>query len=318
MSNDTAHYELTINLNEAKSGAKRILIRKDKRLEVTIPAGVSNGSVVKLRGALQITDGIYGDILIHIEVRKHYRQRVFKTFGFWSLILCIPGIFNNTYGFYNPVPNPIFFMSAVTLGILQFRRHFSKLAIAGFTIGLISLIYFGVMVIQEASIPESPLHVYTNGNRELGGNYRPIELINNSNAKNPSWGELVTFIRKDTTDSNLFIETFYWSYVCSDYAEYLHNNAEAAGIRAAWVGIDFEEGDPGHALNAFQTIDKGLVFIDCTSLDTVAYVEKGKELGHIDLDEAYSPAYSYYGKNKQIWQQIYEPLGTVKEIHIRW
>jgi hypothetical protein len=209
-------------------------------------------------------------------------------------------------------------MSAITLGILQFRQHFSKLAIAGFTIGLVSLIYFGVMVIQEVSIPETPLHVYTNDNRELGGNHKPIELLNSSNAKDPSWDELVVFIQTDTTDSRMYIDTFYWGYVCSDYAQDVHNNAEAAGIRAAWVGIDFEEGEPGHALNAFQTIDKGLVFIDCTSWDTVAYAEKGKELGYIDLDEAYSTEYSYYEENKQIWQLIYPSPGVVEEIHIRW
>ncbi len=226
MSNNTVHYELTINNREAKTGTAKVIVRKSRHLEITIPAGVKTGTLVKLSGALLITDGYYGDILVHIKVRKHYRQRVFKTPGFWSLILCLPGVFaNTTYGGYYPVTNQVFFLAAVILGGWQFRRHVSKLAIAGFTIGLVSLIYFGVMVIQEVSIPETPLHVYTNDNRELGGNHKPIELLNSSNAKDPSWDTLVAFIRADTTDSHLYIDTFYWGYVCTDYAEDVHNNA---------------------------------------------------------------------------------------------
>ena len=312
MSNDTAHCELIINSNEVKSGAKRILIRKDKRLEVTIPAGVSNGTSAKLTGALQITDGVYGDILIHIRVIKE-GQRVFKTPGFWSLILCIPGVF----AFYSVVPNIAFFLAAIVLGIIQFRRHFSKLALVGLTIGVLSLGYYGVMVIQLGLTPEGPSHIYgSHGFRELGGDYRSIELINNTNARNPSWEELMIFVRSDTTDSRPFVETFYWSYVCTDYARDVHNNAEEAGIRAAWVGIDFEEGELGHALNAFHTTDKGLVFVDCTGWDTIAYVKIGEELGYIDLDWALSPEYSYYEDNKDL--SVYQPMGVVRDMQIHW
>lgn len=324
MSNDTVHYELTINLNEAKSGTKRILIRKDKRLEVTIPAGVSNGSVLKLTGALQITDDIYDDIIIHIRVRKHYRKRVFKTFGFWSLILCIPGIFINTeYGGYYPVSNQVFFLTAVILGVLQFRRYVSKYSIAGFALGLAGLVFSGVLMVHILNYPPSPSHIYTVDHwgdevRVTGGDYRPIELVNNPYAENPSYDELLAFIQTETTNEKLFIHTFFWGYICTDYAEDVHNNAEAAGIRAALVVIYFEEDEMGHALNAFETIDKGLVYIDCTSWDTVAYIEKGKEYGCIDLDEVYSTEYSYYEKNKQIWQLIYPSPGIVEEIQINW
>ena len=58
----TAKYQLTINSSEAKGGAKRILVRKGKQLEVNIPAGVKTGSLIKLNNALQITDGCGGNI----------------------------------------------------------------------------------------------------------------------------------------------------------------------------------------------------------------------------------------------------------------
>jgi len=204
------------------------------------------------------------------------------------------------------------FLSAIVLGIIQFRRHFSKLAVAGFTIGIFSLVWLGVLL----GTPESPSHIYAYGIREVGGDGKPIELINNPNAKDPSWDELIMFIQSDPTDSKPYILTFYWGYVCTDYAEDVHNNAEATGIRASWVGIDFADGGPGHALNAFQTTDKGLVFIDCTELDTIAYVKKGKELAYIDLDTDYSPEYSYYEENKQLWP--YPPMGVVEDMQIHW
>jgi curved DNA-binding protein len=63
------HYELTISQGEALQGVKKVLRRRGKRLEVKIPAGVKTGSVVKLRNALRISDGLSGDILIKIIVK---------------------------------------------------------------------------------------------------------------------------------------------------------------------------------------------------------------------------------------------------------
>ena len=66
---NSVRYELAITGEEARLGAKKILARQDKRLEVNIPAGVITGSMVKLSNALQVTDGHPGDILIQIEVK---------------------------------------------------------------------------------------------------------------------------------------------------------------------------------------------------------------------------------------------------------
>ncbi len=60
-------YELTLTAEEARSGTKKILPRKGRRLEVRIPPTVRSGSIVKLNNALQITDGHPGDILIQIK-----------------------------------------------------------------------------------------------------------------------------------------------------------------------------------------------------------------------------------------------------------
>ena len=63
------HYELAIGQGEALQGVTKTLKRGGKRLEVKIPAGVRTGSVVRLRNARQISDGLPGDILIRVIVK---------------------------------------------------------------------------------------------------------------------------------------------------------------------------------------------------------------------------------------------------------
>ena len=129
-----------------------------------------------------------------------------------------------------------------------------------------------------------------------------VRLINNEDAIDPTWQQLREVLFADTTDQGHYLPGF---QVCSGFAEKVHNNAEAAGIIAAWVAVDFEDDSEGHALNAFNTVDRGLVFVDCTGLppfpetqlsgsDKIAYVVVGKQYGLISLDVAISPEYSFY------------------------
>ncbi len=145
--------------------------------------------------------------------------------------------------------------------------------------------------------------IYTNGFIEVGGDGEPIELINNPEATDPTYQELIDFLKMDRTDEYSYVfGPPKNAYVCADFAEDVHNNAEAAGIRAAWVGIDLEGDSAGHAINAFQTTDIGMVYIDCTgkglwvevdssrsSWDRRAYIEIGKPYAVTpELQEIYS------------------------------
>ena len=113
----------------------------------------------------------------------------------------------------------------------------------------------------------------------------PARLDNNIEAEDVSWSELEDFLLEDRTDNNVYITGV---YMCGGFALDLHNNAEERGIKAAWVAIDFEDGSTSHALNAFVTTDRGLVFIDATGvqlggsrpqhLDRIVYVNVGKRL----------------------------------------
>lgn len=154
----------------------------------------------------------------------------------------------------------------------------------------------------------------------------PIELIDNNYATNPTWDELISFIKLDDTDRILYEDD---NFICGDFAERLHNNAENAGIKAAVVSIDFYENSEGHALNIFDTVDKGLVYVDCTgskgrigeldSFDKIAYVETEKEYGIVSAYYTTTPDYEFYNarKNKNL-KGFYKSPGIVKDATIYW
>jgi hypothetical protein len=187
---------------------------------------------------------------------------------------------------------------------------------------------------------KNPLYTYENGKVLIGGDGEPIILIDNPDAVDPTYAELVAFIRQDTTDTNDYLEHPRIGYVCADFAEDVHNSAEAAGIRAASASVDFEGDEEGHACNAFDTIDKGLVYIDCTgqsssdkinfhleeteegfvfvddnpdSWDAVAYVKVGKEYGLVPLARAEALYYNFYQEYKEKWQIYKELLATFND-----
>ena len=155
-----------------------------------------------------------------------------------------------------------------------------------------------------------------------------VQLVNYKNATDPTWDKLISFLRSDPTDEFLYNSSF----VCADFAEMLHNNAENEGIKAGYVGVDFLDME-SHALNVFNTTDKGIVFVDCTgdteqlgaldSKDKIAYVQIGKEYGLVSAYKTNSPDYEFYEIHKRKRAQgvpgvYFNPLGTVKYIEIYW
>lgn len=136
------------------------------------------------------------------------------------------------------------------------------------------------------------------------GNYAMASRIG---AKNPTYDELIDFIMRDQTDKTPYQAD---EYTCFDYAMDVHNNAEAAGIRAGVVFLNPNSkwAINRHALNVFDTTDKGLIFVDCTSYDMRAYVVVGESYS---LDPLYSGAID---DNMFVWSMV----GTVNEYRIYW
>ncbi len=266
MSNITINYKLTISPNEAANGTKKLLTRRGKLLEATIPAGVKTGTLVKLSGALQITDGYYGDILIQIKVKSRRRGVLAVTAiaGLFIIIICsvVIGYFvTNSGGTTRP-----------TVSSSNVSSNF------------VTVFYDTQSILNRGEY-----------------SIREIKLVDHDDATNPTWQQLVDFLRSDKTDQNQYILN---SYMCAEFARDVHNNAEAAGIRAAFVGVSFKGESDGHALNTFETTDKGLVYIDCGDVDAIVYIEEGKEYQPTPLFES---------------NYIIEPLvGIVEAVEIYW
>jgi hypothetical protein len=72
------------------------------------------------------------------------------------------------------------------------------------------------------------------------------------------------FIARDRTNENTYTNT----YTCVDFAADVIKNAEAENIRCAYVYLEFPSG--AHSIVAFNTIDKGLIFIEPQSDEEVS------------------------------------------------
>lgn len=183
-----------------------------------------------------------------------------------------------------------------------------------------------------------------------------IVLINNKNAVNPTYNQLISFLQQDKTDQfpyNYILpvsETFYGTLeshvdlkniqniidgtakpgnpdICADFAERLHNDAEIAGIKCAYVSLDMTgytdpdhlgiPSDSGHALDAFQTTDRGLVYIDDTGwLATQPHPSRAvKTVNTISVGQVYAPISLFPEAG---WQNVAESMGMVTGIQVIW
>ena len=87
--------------------------------------------------------------------------------------------------------------------------------------------------------------------------------------RNPTFTELIRFLKDDPVDGYQFQEN---RYECRHFATDMDNNAEAAGLRCGFVLLCYEKGQ--HALNAFETVDRGIVYIE-PQTDAVVYPTVG-------------------------------------------
>jgi hypothetical protein len=73
----------------------------------------------------------------------------------------------------------------------------------------------------------------------------------------PTYQEMKDFLAADTADSKEYSED---SHLCTDFTAEVNKNAESRGIRCGTVYIIYKE--TGHSIIAFNTTDKGIIFIE--------------------------------------------------------
>jgi len=76
--------------------------------------------------------------------------------------------------------------------------------------------------------------------------------------RDPSYQEMEDFLALDKTSEQEYVGG---EYICVDFTADVKANAAKEGIRCAYVAIEYRGGS-GHAVVAFDTTDRGLVFIE--------------------------------------------------------
>jgi hypothetical protein len=92
----------------------------------------------------------------------------------------------------------------------------------------------------------------------------------------PTYLEVVRFIREDNTDEHEYVEE---NYVCTDFVADFKRNAMERGIRCIAVSLKFPE--TGHMIVAFETIDKGLVYVEPQHDIIIEELEIGQEYWNV-------------------------------------
>jgi len=203
-----------------------------------------------------------------------------------------------------------------------FAGMFSKAALAVKVLSVIAVIAASVLAFMLLlGYVESHAPNYSFSIPVSNATGATVVLVDNRSATDPTYASLVAFLNQDKTSNYKYD---YPNFTCADFARILHDNAEAAGIRCGFAAIEFDNipinysiydngagdfsppnrsSDTGHGLIAFNTVDRGLVYVDVSSTPDftngssgarIAYVEQGKELNEIDIGWAQSTDYGFY------------------------
>lgn len=185
------------------------------------------------------------------------------------------------------------------------------------------LLLCGCVRVDSVSVKADPITVSSRWVVE-NKDFTIPRFINNPLAKDVTYDELMTFVRRDKTDRIRFSGNESLN-PCEFYAVTLHDNAEREGIRCGYVVITFKEIDEiygryGHALVLFKTVDRGPIFIDdATSLKDV--VPPGQDIdyysfdkiGEVVIGEPYVPRRLF-----NFDHILYKSMGTVEAVDTYW
>jgi len=114
----------------------RLIKRIGRDIYYRIGARVQENDIVEEPASEQATDAHRLTSML-FELEKE-RKKQSNTFGIWSLVLGIIGIFT----FFGLAIS----IAAIILGILQFRRHRTKCSMAGLALGIIGVALFIVLI----------------------------------------------------------------------------------------------------------------------------------------------------------------------------
>jgi len=140
-----------------------------------------------------------------------------------------------------------------------------------------------------------------------------VTVMDNPNARDVSYSELLNFLLEDQTDKIIYVEN---SFTCSDFSQTLQHNAEMKGIHCAWVYVDLLE-ISDHSLNAFRT-DRGLIFIDDSGVEAnVIHPFNMDKTVILNRGQGYCPD-SLFPESGWTIKWMDKQMGTIIDYKIYW
>ena len=145
---------------------------------------------------------------------------------------------------------------------------------------------------------------YYETNATMGRMY----IRNSPDACNVSYSALMEFILQDKTDQLIYDDS---CFVCIDFAVAVHDNAESRNISAGVVTCNI--GGTLHALNIFNTTDRGLVYFDCTGGRAGAPVHNYDKIARIEWLYRVEPVVDI-----SPYHYVNDKNDTVTNVHLYW
>lgn len=163
---------------------------------------------------------------------------------------------------------------------------------------------FEIEVLQsDLNITNNELHKLNNSLVENLTELAYLKSGTKYQQHDPLYSEVAAFIANDKTDELPYDDE---NFDCDNYVELINNNAENQGIRCALVIIYFYDTNIGHAIVGFNTVDRGMVYVEPQTDDWVGNLEIGNDY----WSDCIIPSGNYnYGE---------KPDDTIKQILHIW
>ena len=113
---------------------------------------------------------------------------------------------------------------------------------------------------DSQQLAPSDVTYHTITQRQDANGVHPV-LMENPDAVDPTYAEVIAFMRTDDTVKNKYVLP---TFTCADFATELQNHAEEHGLKCGYASLKFVGKSDGHAIDVFSTIDRGLVYVDTT------------------------------------------------------
>lgn len=176
---------------------------------------------------------------------------------------------------------------------------------SGFLKGINDII-FPTVYSQELWVSNNVYEAYANGSACYATIY--------TNATDPTYAQLMAFLKQDDTEYVTYVPG---QYECTNFAIHLSDDAERVGIKAHIVRVDFGVDNinptPGasHLLNAFNTTDQGMIYVDDTGREEWQK-EKGMPISPATTDIKIGTQYQRVLLYPVLgWSSTDNPIGTI-------